>query len=77
MRLCKSDDEFRFIEALVVHVTHKLINMQDGDIILMTDDQLRQIAADRRGDEWRPWNHADGPAQVQVRLATGSTRHAV
>lgn len=57
-RLCKSDDEFRFIEAILVHVMHERINMHhEGDIILMTDDQLRQIAADRRGGEWRPWNN--------------------
>jgi len=54
--LCKSEDEAFFVEALIVHVTHKRININES-VIKMTDDQIRQIAVDRRGKEWRPWDN--------------------
>lgn len=54
-RLCISDDEESFVEALVVHVTHKRDNLKE-DGVKMTDDQVRQIAVDRRGADWRPWD---------------------
>jgi hypothetical protein len=54
--LCNSDDEAYFVEALIVHVTHKRLNINEV-VIKMTDDQIRQIAAERRGEAWRPWDN--------------------
>jgi hypothetical protein len=58
VHLCNSDDERAFVEALIVHVTHQLVDRgehaPDG-LIRMTHDQLRRIAGDRReGKRWGP-----------------------
>jgi hypothetical protein len=51
-RLCVSDDERYFVEALIVHVTHERAVSRDG-VIRMTGDQVRAIAADRHaGVKW-------------------------
>jgi hypothetical protein len=57
IRLCESRDEVAFVEALVVHATHK-VNLgefapadPDG-VVVMTHDQVRAIARQRRGAEW-------------------------
>ncbi|WP_197446793.1 bifunctional DNA primase/polymerase [Tautonia plasticadhaerens] len=52
--LCESEDEAAFVESLIVHVTHRRLDL--GEIeVRMTDDFLRQIAAERRPTDWRPW----------------------
>jgi hypothetical protein len=53
--LCQSEDERHYVEALIVHVTHKRIDLGEA-LIKMTDDQIRQIARDRRVEGWRPWD---------------------
>ena len=62
IRLCESRDESAFVEALLVHVTHKLVHTDeypDDGTVLMTHDQIRQIAGDRHaGLRW-------GPQQVE------------
>ena len=45
-RFCISLDEFAFIEALIVHVTHKAM-VEPDDLVRMTDGQVRIIVADR------------------------------
>jgi putative DNA primase/helicase len=54
-RLCKSEDEAAFVEALVVHFTHRRLDLGEWEV-RMTDDFLRQIAAERRPEGWRPWS---------------------
>jgi hypothetical protein len=45
-RLCISDQERAFVEALIVLVTHERATSRDG-VIRMTGDQIRAIMADR------------------------------
>ena len=56
IRLCNSDDERAFVEALVVLTTYKILHTReysDEAVIRMTHDQIRQIASNRReGLEW-------------------------
>ncbi len=68
-RLCNSADEESFVEALIVHVTHKRIDLGEAEI-MMIDDQVRQIAVDRRGAAWQPWS----PEQMQRLKAKYITR---
>ena len=55
-RLCCSLDEESFVEALIVHVTHKRVDLGESEI-RMIDDQVRQIAVERREADWRPWDN--------------------
>jgi hypothetical protein len=53
-RLCESGDELAFVEAILVHVIHKVKRGEfrpedDSSRVLMTHDQLRQIVSDRHG----------------------------
>jgi hypothetical protein len=53
--LCESEDEAAFVEALVVHFTHRRAGLGEEEV-RMTDDFLRQIAAERRPKGWTPWS---------------------
>lgn len=55
-RLCISDAERLFVEALIVYVTHRRNNLNE-DVIQMTDGHILKIAVDRRGADWRPWDN--------------------
>ena len=58
IRLCNSDDEQAFVEALVVLTTYKINHThkyRDEALIRMTHDQIRQIAGNRR--EGLKWGH--------------------
>lgn len=55
--LCYSDDEAIFVESMIVHVTHNRLNLKRVGI-KMTDEQIRQIAKDRRNSDWRPWDNS-------------------
>jgi hypothetical protein len=72
-RLCESDGERSFVEALVVLTTYKILHTReyfDEAVIRMTHDQLRQVAGDRReGLEW-------GPQQVERLKRKYVTREA-
>jgi hypothetical protein len=54
-RLCETEDERHYVEALIVQATHKRIDLGEVEI-KMTDEQIRQIARDRRMEGWRPWD---------------------
>jgi hypothetical protein len=56
-RLCESRDDVAFVEALVIHATHKLATGEyrpddPAGLIVMTHNQVRQIAKHRHGVEW-------------------------
>ena len=48
IKLCRNAKERAFVEALVVHFTHKLVNCHEP-VLKATRDQLRQIIEDRHG----------------------------
>ena len=48
IKLCRNAKERAFVEALVVHFTHKLVNCHEP-VLKATRDQLRQIIEDRQG----------------------------
>ena len=55
-RLCMSVDEEVFVEALIIHVTHKRRDLGETTI-KMIDDQVREIAKMRNGPNWRAWDN--------------------
>jgi hypothetical protein len=73
VRLCNSDNERAFVEALAVMTTYKILHTReysDEAVVRMTHDQLKQIAADRnKGLVW-------GPQQVERLKRKYVTREA-
>ena len=84
VRLCESDDERAFVEALVVHATHKILHTGEyshDQVIRMTHGQLGRIAGERHeGLAWGPQQierlkfkyvtrEMDGKTSLQVRAA--------
>lgn len=56
-RLCQTEEEKVFVEALIVHVTHKRLHTDEVGPILMTYAQVREIASARHplasdGPKW-------------------------
>jgi len=75
--LCNSSDEESFVEALIVHVTHKRVELGESEI-RMIDDQVRQIAVERRGADWRPWDNQQMgrlKAKYVTRPGSPASRH--